>query len=81
MKYVILITMVFAAPHTADPVNTVKVDTYKNRPLRFDTIEQCDGHVYKHVDSLKKFALDTFKDKPNSAVKQIFCVKKSSISS
>ena len=81
MKYVILITMVFAAPYASDPVNTVKVDTYKNRPLRFDTIEQCDGHVYKHTDSLKEFALSAFKDKPNSVVKQIFCVEESSISS
>ena len=59
MKYVILITMVFAAPYASDPVNTVKVDT----------------------DSLKEFALSAFKDKPNSVVKQIFCVEESSISS
>ena len=70
--------MLFADPADPDPLNAVQVNSFKEKPLVFDTLEQCHTYVKNNIDPLKAFALIVFQDKPDSLVKQIFCIPSTS---
>ena len=71
MKYMILIVMFLADP--SEKMDSVKVETLYNKPLVFESYENCFDHVQENLEALKGFGRKVFENK--AIVKQILCIE------
>lgn len=71
--YKIFIIMFMFSP---DPegMDSLTVESYNDKPLRFETEHQCADYINTHLEYLKKWASKEFDY--NAIVKSIHCIKK-----
>lgn len=75
--YIIAVVMFWANPADVPLNDAIEIETYKGKPLFFQTQRECVKYVDDNIRMLKEFGLSSF---PTAdAVKTIYCAKRTKI--